>query len=52
MAGTLVDIGKGRFKPEHIQWLLQHPDRKKAGVTAPACGLSLIRVAYNCPDAL
>lgn len=51
MAGTLVDIGRGRFAPGHIQWLLQHPDRKKAGVTAPACGLSLIRVTYDLPDA-
>jgi len=47
MAGTLVDIGRGRFAPEHIAWLLQNPDRKKAGVTAPACGLCLLDVAYS-----
>jgi tRNA pseudouridine38-40 synthase len=46
MAGTLADIGRGRFKPEHITWLLQNGDRKKAGVTAPACGLCLIKVYY------
>lgn len=46
MAGTLVDIGRGRFAPEHITWLLQNGDRKKAGVTAPACGLCLIKVYY------
>lgn len=46
MAGTLVDIGRGRFAPAHIDTLLHHPDRKKAGVTAPACGLCLIEVAY------
>jgi tRNA pseudouridine38-40 synthase len=47
MAGTLVDIGRGRFTPGHIAWLLKNPDRKKAGVTAPACGLCLIDVTYE-----
>jgi tRNA pseudouridine38-40 synthase len=46
MAGTLVDIGRGRFEPAHIAWLLQNPDRQKAGVTAPASGLCLIEVTY------
>ena len=46
MTGTLVDIGRGRFEPEHVAWLLQNPDRQKAGVTAPASGLSLIQVTY------
>jgi len=46
IAGTLVDIGRGRFEPQHISWLLQNGDRKKAGVTAPACGLCLIKVYY------
>lgn len=46
IAGTLVDIGRGRFTPDHLAWLLRNPDRKKAGVTAPACGLCLIKVLY------
>ncbi len=46
MVGTLVDVGRGRFEPERIAWLLENPDRKKAGVTAPACGLCLIDVSY------
>ncbi len=46
MAGTLVDIGRRRFTPDHISWLLQNGDRKKAGATAPACGLCLIKVYY------
>jgi len=46
MTGTLVDVGRGRFEPGHVGWLLQNPDRKKAGVTAPACGLCLIDVQY------
>ena len=46
MVGTLVDIGRRRFTPGHITWLLQNGDRKKAGATAPACGLCLIKVYY------
>lgn len=46
MAGTLVDVGRGRFAPERISWLLENPDRNKAGVTAPACGLCLMNVSY------
>lgn len=46
MAGTLVDVGRGRFAPEYVRWLLNDRDRKKAGVTAPACGLCLMKVDY------
>lgn len=46
MVGTLVDIGKGRFTPSDIDRLLQEGDRKKAGCTAPACGLCLMQVFY------
>ena len=48
MAGTLVDVGKGRFRPEHVIDLLLHPDRKRGGVTAPPYGLCLHSVIY--PD--
>jgi len=47
ISGTLVDIGKGRFRPDHLQWLLLNPDRQQAGVTAPACGLCLLKVYYQ-----
>jgi tRNA pseudouridine38-40 synthase len=46
MVGTLVEIGRHRFEPGHIAWLLQNGDRKQAGATAPACGLCLIKVYY------
>lgn len=46
MVGTLADVGRGRFAPEHVRWLLNDRDRKKAGVTAPACGLCLMKVFY------
>lgn len=46
MVGTLVEIGKGRFNPEYVESLLKNPDRKRAGATAPAHGLCLIKVYY------
>lgn len=46
MVGTLVDIGKGRFLPAHVESLLEDGDRKAAGATAPACGLCLMEVFY------
>lgn len=46
MAGTLVDIGRGRFAPEHIASLLAEPDRQRSGVTAPPQGLCLLEVTY------
>ena len=46
MAGTLVDIGRGRFEPDHISTLVQQPVRKHAEVTAPPQGLCLVNVVY------
>ena len=46
MAGTLVDVGKGKLAPETIKKLLSDPDRTRSGVTAPAMGLCLMRVWY------
>jgi len=47
MAGTLVDIGRGRFSPGLIAELLQTPNRCRGGVTAPPQGLCLLRVNYS-----
>lgn len=46
MAGTLVDVGRGRFAPEHVVALLEQPDRQRGGVTAPSQGLRLLQVSY------
>jgi tRNA pseudouridine38-40 synthase len=46
IAGTLIEVGKGRRPPESIEALLASCDRGKAGPTAPAQGLSLICVRY------
>lgn len=46
MAGTLVDVGRRRFRPDHIVFLLRNPDRRLGGVTAPSHGLCLMQVVY------
>jgi len=46
LVGTLVDIGHGRWPPEHLARLLETGDRASAGRTAPSPGLLLVRVHY------
>ncbi len=46
IAGTIVEVGKGRLGAEMIPELLNSRDRKLAGPTAPAKGLFLERVNY------
>jgi tRNA pseudouridine38-40 synthase len=46
LAGTLVAVGKGKMTPDQVSAVLASGDRTKAGVTAPACGLTLVRVIY------
>ncbi len=47
MVGTLVEVGRGRIAPEAVRQILAGQDRSQAGPTAPACGLCLVRVAYE-----
>ena len=47
IAGTLVDIGKGRNPPDRVRELLGRRDRTLAGVTAPPHGLFLWEVGYE-----
>lgn len=44
IAGSLVEVGRGRFPPEWIKEVLESRDRGRAGPTAPPHGLTLIRV--------
>ena len=44
MAGTLVDIGRGRFDVDAIPAMLAARDRTRAGITAPPEGLTLEEV--------
>ncbi len=46
LAGTLLYVGCNKLEVHCMQSLLTDPDRKKAGVTAPAHGLFLHRVLY------
>lgn len=47
MAGTLVEVGKGRRRAEDLQEILAARDRRRAGHTAPAHGLYLEEVWYQ-----
>ncbi|MCI6409323.1 MAG: tRNA pseudouridine(38-40) synthase TruA [Lachnospiraceae bacterium] len=42
IAGTLIEVGQGKTKPEEIPAIIEACDREKAGPTAPAKGLTLI----------
>ena len=46
LVGTLVAVGHGKMAAATISELLTHGDRTKAGMTAPACGLTLAKVIY------
>lgn len=47
MVGTLIDVGKGKIKAEEIPAIFAAKDRRRAGQTAPAKGLTLVRVDYK-----
>ncbi len=46
IAGSLVEIGRGRRPPEWMAELLLGRDRRQSGPTAPPDGLYLLRVVY------
>lgn len=50
ITGTLVVIGSGERPPDWSADVLQSRDRKRAGMAAPAHGLTLVQVTY--PDNL
>lgn len=47
MAGTLVAVAAGNISPDEISAIIESKDRRRAGITAPACGLYLDRVFYR-----
>ncbi|MFA6807726.1 MAG: tRNA pseudouridine(38-40) synthase TruA [Eubacteriales bacterium] len=47
IAGTLIYVGKGKYKPEDIPVILEKQDRTKAGKTASSSGLTLTYVNYD-----
>ncbi|HHW30157.1 MAG TPA: tRNA pseudouridine(38-40) synthase TruA [Clostridiaceae bacterium] len=46
IAGTLVEVGRGKICPDSIPAILESRDRSNAGITAPAHGLYLAQVFY------
>ena len=46
MVGTLVEVGKGKFNSSDVKDIIKSRDRSKAGATAPAHGLYLLKVEY------
>ena len=46
IAGTLIDVGRGRFSPEDMRSILESRDRRRAGKTVEGCGLFLVSVEY------
>lgn len=46
IAGTLMEVGRGHISPEEVETILAAKDRQAAGPTAPACGLTLVKIEY------
>lgn len=47
IAGTLMEIGRGRMEPSEVPEILASGNREKAGPTAPACGLTLVSYTFE-----
>jgi tRNA pseudouridine38-40 synthase len=46
IAGTLINVGRGFWPEEQVTAIVAAGDRTRAGPTAPALGLFLMRVTY------
>ncbi|NQS99499.1 MAG: tRNA pseudouridine(38-40) synthase TruA [Candidatus Omnitrophica bacterium] len=47
IVGTLIEVGRGRLKPQDIKTILRAKNRAYAGPCAPAKGLCLVEVTYK-----
>ena len=47
IAGTLVDVGMGKIKPEEIKEIIELKDRQNAGKTLKPQGLYLVKEEYE-----
>lgn len=46
IVGTLIDVGRGKIEVKDIPDIFAAKDRRRAGQTAPARGLTLVEVRY------
>ena len=46
IAGTLMHVGGHLMEPEQVAAIIEAKDRSKAGPTAPAKGLTLVKIEY------
>jgi len=47
IAGTLLDVGRGKITASEVRKILEAKDRRQAGPTLPARGLCLLKVKYR-----
>ncbi len=47
IAGTLVDVGLRKIKPDEIPEIIENGERSRAGKTLPPQGLYLVKVEYQ-----
>ncbi len=47
LAGTLLDVGRGKISPDRIPEIIDSLDRSKAGPTLPPNGLCLMRYEFE-----
>jgi len=46
IVGTLLDVGRGKISPDEFQQIIESHDRRRAGYSVPAKGLTLTGVGY------
>ena len=46
IAGTLIEVGRGKFQVSRVKEIIQKRDRKFSGPTMPAKGLCMVAVKY------
>lgn len=46
LSGTLIEIGGGMYPPERMEAILEAKNRREAGPTAPAHGLTLVGIRF------
>jgi tRNA pseudouridine38-40 synthase len=47
MVGTLLEVGRGKLKPQDIERLYEMKDRSKSGPTVPPQGLCMVKVEHD-----